>query len=127
MKSDEKRGIQEETIKRKRRGEKNGNSEARVKERMTRNREKEGSSIQGWPVGTQIQYLWMFISPLVLREAHIFHLGIAGQQTRRSSASNRAGTVTETLKCMRENVTEAWVLISFCLCVMSLNPNQRFF
>lgn len=122
MESEEKRGIQEETEKRRRRGEKNG-----VKEGMTRNRVKEGYSTQGWPVGTQTQYLWMFISPPVLREAHIFHLGIAGQQARRSSASYRAGRVTETLTCMRENVAEAWVLISFCLCVMSLNPNQRSF
>lgn len=36
-------------------------------------------------MGTQTQYLWMFISVLVLREAHIFHLGVAGQQARSSS------------------------------------------
>lgn len=76
---------------------------------------KRGIQYSRWPVGTQTQYLWMFISPLLLREAHIFHLGIAGQQARRSSASKRAGRVTETLTCMRENVAEAWVLISFCL------------
>jgi len=56
-----------------------------VKDRMTETREEEGESAEDWLVGTQTQYLWMFISLLVLREAHIFHLGIAGQQARSSS------------------------------------------
>ena len=50
-----------------------------VKDRMMRNRE-----LRGLACGNA-QYLWMFISLLVLREAHIFHLGIAGQHTKSSS------------------------------------------
>lgn len=51
------------------------------------------------PVGTQTQYLWMFISGLVLREAHIFHSGTAGHQARCSPyISKWSGRVTDALK-----------------------------
>lgn len=117
MESREKKGTQE--------GEKNS-----VKEGMTGSREREreeGYSAQVRPVGTQTQYLWMFISQLVLREAHIFHLGMAGHQARRSFCIQKwFGRVTDALTCMRECAAEVWVVIGFCLHVTSLNPNLRF-
>lgn len=72
------KGQQEE--RRRRRQEKNRERErqSRGDERQDEEEQKERGTecLEDWLVGTQ--YLWMFISLLVLREAHIFHLGIAG-------------------------------------------------
>lgn len=70
------KGQQEERRRQEKNREKERQSGGDERQDEEEQKERGTECLEDWLVGTQ--YLWMFISPLVLREAHIFHLGIAG-------------------------------------------------
>lgn len=75
-------------------------------------------------MGKQTEYLWMFISLQFLRDAKIFHLGIASADQRFYMGcwwlGRREGELEDNLVTETAHIHQA---VSICLYVMSLNLN----